>query len=380
MIPIERTCCAITHANDLEPLYRFESFPVFMGCTHDDPSTDVVMPMDWWISRSSGLIQLKSLVPLEMLYMSAHGSGCIGKLWEQHHEAFAQFIAHYHPKGVIEIGGGHGILSQAYHQGVDAGVQWTIVEPNPTPATGVKATYIKGFFDETFSFDGDYDAIVHSHVFEHMYKPDAFIQHLAKFSQEGKMHLFSVPNIAKMLERKYTNGINFEHTLSLTEPYMEYLLAKHGFRIQAKQYFMEDHSIFYATVRYANIEPVSLGLSLYETNKKLYFEYVSYHLDLVETLNQKIQASDSPVFLFGAHVFSQYLIAFGLDTTRLTGLLDNDSAKQGKRLYGTSLQVYSPQVLATIKEPAVILKAGVYNEEIKREILDNISASTIFLE
>jgi hypothetical protein len=84
--------------------------------------------------------------------------------------------------------------------------------------------------------------------------------------------------------------------------------------------------------------------------------------------------------MFGAHVFAQYLIAFGLDTTRIVSLLDNDPKKQSKRLYGTGLLVLSPQILRDVANPFVILKAGVYNQEIKSDILNNINALTTFLE
>jgi len=49
-------------------------------------------------------------------------------------------------------------------------------------------------------------------------------------------------------------------------------------------------------------------------------------------------------------------------------------------LYGTDLKVESPILLKDIKNPVVILKAGFYNEEIKKDILSNINAGTIFLE
>jgi len=60
-------------------------------------------------------------------------------------------------------------------------------------------------------------------------------------------------------------------------------------------------------------------------------------------------------------------------------LLDNDPQKHGKRLYGTHLKVASPKVLQDVSSPMVILKAGVYNEEIKRDIMENINDRVIFI-
>ena len=80
------------------------------------------------------------------------------------------------------------------------------------------------------------------------------------------------------------------------------------------------------------------------------------------------------------HVFAQYLIAFGLDTTRIICLLDNDPNKQGKRLYGTNMMVKSPLSIKDEDNPAIILKAGVYNNEIKKDILENINRKAEFWE
>ena len=42
--------------------------------------------------------------------------------------------------------------------------------------------------------------------------------------------------------------------------------------------------------------------------------------------------------------------------------------------------VESPKMLAGIDNPIVILKAGVYNKEVRDDILDNINSGTIFWE
>lgn len=186
----------------------------------------------------------------------------------------------------------------------------------------------------------------------------------------------------EMLKRKYTNCINFEHTVLLTEPYVDYLLSKHGFREVDKEYFQDDHSIFYSFIKDSTVETITLSDGLYEHNKKMYLDYVDYHKQLINDLNTKIKntSDNQNIYLFGAHVFAQSLIEFGLDTSRIVCLLDNDKNKQSKRLYGTSMLVESPKILKGVSNPIVILKAGVYNSEISSDILDNINSHTIFWE
>jgi hypothetical protein len=376
---IKRNSCAITGNMDLEPLDKPKDFPVFMGCVDSPPAQDVRADLCWSISKNSGLIQLTDLIPLDILYSESHGSGDVGRLWDLHHKAFASFIANNATaQSVFEIGGAHGRLCKEYMQFKN--IPWTILEPSPIPIKGCSARFIKGFFDENFCYSEIFDTVVHSHVLEHIYKPADFMNHLSRFMEAGKRLVFSLPNMQVMLERKYTNCINFEHSIFLTEPYVEYLLAKHGFKILAKEYFMDDHSIFYSAIRDANVTPKLLPPGLYEANKKLYTSYVDFHKALIAELNQKMEQNTRSIYLFGAHVFAQHLLEMGLDTDKIVCILDNDPRKQGRRLYGTNLKVSSPTVLAAVKDPVVILKAGVYNDEIKKDILENINESTIFFE
>jgi FlaA1/EpsC-like NDP-sugar epimerase len=181
-----------------------------------------------------------------------------------------------------------------------------------------------------------------------------------------------------MLERNYTNCLNFEHTFFATEPYVEHLMSRYGFKILEKQYFMDDHSIFYAAIRDLNVSASPLTKNLYSQNKELFSKFISSHDEMIQNYNKKLKQENSPIYLFGAHVFAQFLIQMGLDLTNVVSILDNDTNKQGKRLYGTDLMVESPSVLAEVKNPIIILKAGVYNQEISEDIATNINSSAIF--
>ncbi len=108
-------------------------------------------------------------------------------------------------------------------------------------------------------------------------------------------------------------------------------------------------------------------------------DFVQYHQELVGNLNIAVEASVEPVYLFGGHIFSLYLLAFGLNTGKIVSILDNSSLKQGKRLYGTRFIVESPKVLAGKGRVKVILKAAMYNEAIKKDILENINSEVDFL-
>lgn len=375
---IQRDKDVINNNEDLEFLHVSKNFPVFMGCTNQSIENDILFDMQWEISKNSGIIQLNPLLPLEVLYPESHGSGNIGALWMEHHQKFAKFIRKQIPSSILEIGGLHGILSREYKKNTN--IDWTIIEPNPSPVANVDVTFIKGFFDDKFSFSGEIDTIIHSHVLEHIYFPNKFITHISNFLKEGQKLIFSIPNMEEMLKRNYTNCLNFEHTLFLTEPYTEYLLSKYGFKQVDKEYFQNDHSIFYSYVKDSKVDIIDSPKGLYDYNKKLFLDYIDYYKTLIKEINLKINNThkDQPIYLFGAHIFAQYLFQFGLDKSRIICLLDNDPDKQGKRLYGTNMIVKSPKVIKDIPSPIIILKAGVYNDEIKEDIISNINSNTIF--
>lgn len=378
---ITRMRCAVTGDADLEVIDRIPDFPIYMGCVNTREEDDIFADAVWAISRPSGILQLLKLIPLSLLYQEQHSSGVVGELWMRHHRAFAEFLHMTEPISVFEIGGAHGILATEYrnYQTLD----WTILEPNPTPVRGCPARYVRGFFMGKDDIPDGRPTIVHSHVFEHLYEPREFIRSLSESMSIGQKMVFSVPNMREMLVRGYTNCLNFEHTVFLTENAIDRLLAEFGFVIENKRLFLEDHSIFYVVSRSESMTPPQKDLvGDYVSNLNLYESYKERYVRLIAAFNESLSHTHSlsRVFLFGAHVFSQYLIFNGLDTKRIDCILDNDPAKQDRRMYGTHFQVKSPAVLADETRPVVILCAGVYNNEIKTSILEGINSTTIFLE
>ena len=242
---IERNYCVFSGRQDLEHLYTFKDFPVLLLCVDHAPEKDIKADMSWWISQSTGSIQLNPLIPLDILYGSGHGSGSVGKLWQRHHQEFAKFIHKCGVQNVLEIGGGHGVLASNYLQLVPE-ARWTIVEPNPTAPPDARINIVRKLFDERFNVNEEIDAVVHSHVLEHMYDPLNFMASVSRLLKPGKRQIFSVPNLRIMLQRKYANCINFEHTVFMAEPFVDYILQQNNFRTEKKQYFLDDHSIFYS--------------------------------------------------------------------------------------------------------------------------------------
>lgn len=371
---------------DLEPLYTFKNFPIYCGVTEEKSETDIYADMRWMISQGSGMIQLGELVPGELLYSKSHNAS-IGGIWQRHHRDFADFLHEYINKGdgVVEIGGGNGILNVIYNQKYTAH-NWVIVDPTSVEiAAECNARYIKAMWEDSFDLEAEKiecDILVHSHLMEHQYDLRSFMSLNAKKMKSGQRMVFTVPNLKEWVRRKYSNALFFEHTYLITEDYIDIILKKYGYKILKKQYFGDGHSIFYATEKIDNIfqETETDYRRLYNLNRKEFTDFVNHNKAIVQKANEFIETSCGNVWLFGAHIFAQYLINSGLKTERINGILDNDRLKQGKRLYGTELNVFSPKILSEEQEPRLILNAGAYTQEIKEDILKNINNNTIILE
>ncbi|TNH36036.1 hypothetical protein FDW46_00010, partial [Campylobacter helveticus] len=133
----------------------------------------------------------------------------------------------------------------------------------------------------------------------------------------------------------------------------------------------EEHSVFYALKIDKSIKTDEVILeNEYANNKALFENYMWFYKEKIDTLNLMIEQSQKEIYLFGAHLFSQFLLYNGLKSEKIKGILDNDANKQGKRLYGTKFSIFSPNILKGKKDILLILNSGIYNEEIKKGILE----------
>lgn len=375
---IKRDKSVISGKTNLENLYTFKDFPIYMGCTDEPFEDDICLDMKWAIDKDSGMIQLVDLVPLDILYSRQHMDST-GSTWSEYNDLLASFISNEVDGDIIEIGGGSGKLAIKVLKTLKNKISYTIVEPNPLISESKNIKIIRDFFSSNIDNPSHkIRTVVLSQVLEHAYNPEEFLLEIRKYLPENGKFVFGYPNLEYFFSNKHTNAINFEHTLLMTDYFVEYFLKKTGFKLLKKQNF-KNHSFFYSVQKSVIHHTGQPDIRNYKKFKLMFNEFIDYHKNMILELNHKIANHNGEIFLFGAHIFSQYLIGFGLSTNKINSILDNSPIKIGKRLYGTKLMVESPQCLSNIRNPLVILKAGVYNEEIKTDILTNINSKTKFI-
>ena len=371
---------------DLELVHTIKKMPIKMGATTQNINDDEYLDLNCYISISSGMLQISPLIALDKLYSNGHGAGTVGKTWQKHHSEFSKIIKHYSPKTILEIGGGHGRLAKINLSSNNKTSLWKILEPsfNSFETTNdPRIEYEKGYFNKSFIENCNlYDAIVHSHLLEHIYDPNNFIKLSRKILTAEGFVILSVPNIKYMLKNKYCNAIMFEHSYYATEYYIKSMFEKNGFKLDKKTYF-QNHSIFMVFKKsVSKIDKILKFEGLFERNKKIYLTYINTLKSFVDKTNLILEKNNdmNSFYLFGAHIFSQILLSLGLNSKKIRFVIDNDINKTEKRLYGSNLIVKSSEILKADTEPIIILNAGNYNKEIKDKIINKYCKTAKFLE
>ena len=369
--------CPVSGDNNFEELFRISNFPIYMGVVEKSFEPEF-MDMVFNINSSTGTVQIFPRVPIEKLYFKSHGSGKIGNVWKEHHELFYSMISEHLIGNIVEVGGGHNSIHSLPFKNKNNFKIFSF-DPNGKDNENKNIFVINEFFSEKALKDNKINNIklfIHSHLLEHIYDPLNFLKTINKFLDNDGLHIFSIPNMSKMIESNLANAMNFEHPFYLDEKLVEHLLIISGFDILEKKYYKSNHSIFYKTTK---IKPKNAGsFNNYKTNKSIFKNLIDSWTSDVSEINEKILNYRDNVYIFGAHVFSQNLISNGLSVKNIVSVLDNDPEKHGQILYGTRLKVNSPAIIAQDHAPLIILRAGSYNEEIRNGIL-KINSNSKFI-
>lgn len=218
--------------------------------------------------------------------------------------------------------------------------------------------------------------MIHSHCIEHSDDISGFLRQCGGILKKNGKMIFSLPDMKRLLETNTTSILNFEHTFLLTDEYIRYLLGKEGFEICEVRRFGDGHSIVY-DVNYTARKEKGSVINLYVRNKEILQKYFQNQKRMVEAWNKQIEEDHKKIFLFGAHISSQYYVSYGLNISQIEAILDNDPYKIGKYVSGIDKEVISPKELSKYREPKVIIPPSPYASEIKEEIL-RINENTVF--
>jgi SAM-dependent methyltransferase len=363
---LKRDHCAACGSSHLDAFRKIEHFPAVPLCTDQPTDQDKLGPLDIVVCRGCGMVQLQSLMPLEVIYEFPHSEG-LGKVWGEHYVEFEQFIRAHRSLSsshqTLEVGAGKGQIAQIFAKEC----KLSIIEPNYSgPSEEIEV--INDFYlpERLEKLNDSFDLVYSSHTLEHFYDFREYFAASKQVLKKGGRLITAIPNLESALQAGFANAFHFEHTALLTLPILLRLHAEFGFEITGISYY-RDHSIYIAA------EHTGKALSL-DTHTGEYMKYLFdrfYHQILAtrQTIENRLKPG-VPHYLFGASQLSQFLFACGLDAKNFVGLLDNASSKHGKRLYGTPLFTELPDQLLKkgMTEAQVFINGGPYTEEIFKQL------------
>jgi hypothetical protein len=369
----ERRECVICEGSDFSHFLTIKNHPMNMGVTTTFEGESFV-DQEWMTCSRCGHLQLRNLIDLSLLYQQSHNLEVVGSTWNRHNESFAKFVLKFDVKRIVEIGGANGVLANKI-LAIDSSImKYRIIEPN-SEINSSRFEIVSGFIEDNYDTLQGFDAIVHSHVLEHLYSPRNFLKNASYFMDDTLM-ILSIPQIESFLMLNSANALNFEHTYLLEIESLRYMAACANLEIVALEKF-ENHSFFICLKKapYLNIPKYP---PMQSEKAQLFRNFFDYTMSFATSINDQIESKER-VYMFGAHVFSQVLFCCGVDQKRIEAILDNSAFKIGKRLYGTNLIVQSPNIVKDLGECRVVLPPSVYSDEIKSQ-LKSINQDVRFID
>jgi len=367
-IPMDKKAntCRFCTGHNLRRLASYADYPIFIGCSDKPRHDDALYEFALYLCRDCGGIQQLTLPPLEILYGERRFFGG-GRVWQQHYDAFHDFITANLRDGasLLEIGGGTGSMLKRFVAGGRM-LRLHDVEPHPEYALP-DVTIFRNYFDLDFDTDARFDVIYSSHLIEHLSDVPAFFAKTRTLLKESGSLFTACPNILESFKALHLNAFTTDHFNYFSPPVLAQIAAEHGFVVRRYSMF-RDHGMYFEFVA-AGRDALRIDG---EVRRKAVAELDREFETYIETLNAF--AADTaarimgPTFLYGAHAFTITFLRHLPLGLSYRAVLDNEPTKQWRRLCGTDLQCLPPAVLSEEREPTVLVYMGAYTGEIVEQL------------
>jgi SAM-dependent methyltransferase len=376
--------CSVCNSNDLTEVFhqKYTSIAAFGGAGY---SQTIVICKHCGFTFSNPSPAPKELTEYYRMFSNYENPQRGGKeskqmlnKWRRTYDLMMKhFPPHYQGKA-LEIG-----CATATGLAIFKSEGWTVlgIEPSPIAAQIARELYdievISGLFDSKALIDrGPFDAIILSHVLEHLLSPQSILSDIRTLLDNSGLVYIEVPNLLRpFVPMGY---LTFEHLNYFTPTTLSSLMKLCGFTVEIELY---DNS--------ADIEPfypviAAVGKRDKEAQRILGNDYGAAH----KAINDYKQISDTTVCriqskidfimkntkegrlgIWGAGIHTSQLLSMtSLAKESIACVFDNDSKKHGKRINGVNIIGYeNPESVAEIVD-AIIISSKASEDEIYNQI------------
>jgi 2-polyprenyl-3-methyl-5-hydroxy-6-metoxy-1,4-benzoquinol methylase len=350
----ERIICILCNG-DLRDFFCRKQYPITCSPPENNQPfiQDIFADQNFSVCNRCSCVQLKNLIHPSLLYSTAHNNTFNTPTWLEHHKMFCNFIFNKVQHTSITELGGSGKLFELMKR---PDIEYTCLDIS-TPNTRVDGVYYIVGNCETHNYSG-IETVVMSHVFEHLFNPQTFLETV---SQKGVKHVYiSIPNMKALVDSNNIHIIHNEHTFYIDKPSAIWLFNQYGYSL-VDIFEYKTHSLF-------------MYFSITETP---FIKLPSLHNQEIEDslynifLNEKSRLAHIIIkpnsFIVPGGLYGQF-IAYYCKPVNILGFLDNDTTKQGHRVYGTPYFTYGFDELAKYSSVTLYLWNGQYTSELINQI------------
>jgi len=280
--------------------------------------------------KSCNCLQLQNLVDPSILYSDLYTNATFSSSWEHHNIELTNFILNNTTDtSFLEIGANKGGLYKML-KNKQNNIRYNVLDMYKNNELDENIHFFEGNC-ETFDFTG-FNALILSHVFEHLYSPLTFIQNV----RNSNVHtlFISIPNFDYLLNEESITLLHSQHTFFCGLDYILYMFSLYQYKCESHfEYPGNFKSRMFKFVLDANVVPLSMPSRDIELYKKIYITKM-YNLR-----NTQIPENS---YIFPSGIYGQYAYYFSKYKNNVLGFLDNNPERHNKKLYGTDKLVYSP--------------------------------------
>lgn len=307
--------------------------------------------------------------PPEKLYTRVRAPSGASRVWRDHYEALASFAEKHletQMPRVLDVGAGHGFLSEVLLQ-----KKFEVEAIDLNPGEKLKSLGIpvyQKFFGKGFSQAEKYDAVLLSHVAEHVNDLESFLREAAAALKPSGRLIFSVPDVTGGMQNNDLSLFIPEHTWYFSERAMEKNLKPFGFVLEAVKPY-NDHSLF-VSARQGSENGHWRERPLLKELEALLEKYSQHYQKALQRVSEIVSKARSRVVFFGAHSMTLHL-AVPLKPwkqKKTTALVDNDPLKRGLRLSGTPWIVVRPEDAGLNPKDIVLIPRSSYAAEMAEQV------------
>lgn len=363
--------CRSCGGKDFQKIYQIKPIPVAgIYYNSNEKPVNLSAPMTLICCESCGLIQLRETIN-QGIYMDYSFAGNTADLYQSHLRTVATELVNtwgISNKTVFEVGASNGVFLKYLSQ--IGGNKVLGIEPSQKLCIDAQKNGVnvqQGYFNNDFvtkKLNDKFDAVIIRHVLEHIDQIDEMVTSLKRIVAKNGLLVVEVPDAEKILNDNLFSNIFHEHLNYFTTDSLNYLFAKHGFKMVYKRE-VNIHGgsllIIYKIGQSSNVDrtPVfSKMAGAFAENALKYYTQIHDYIT-------RLSGAGKTVHGYGASHRTFVLLGnSNLNENDIPVIYDNNPFLHNKRLNGFNSLIVPPALAGDYHPNAIVVFATSYEDEI----------------